>query len=319
MRVRASVALAIAVLAGTLLAVPSPASAFNHVVAPGESLSSVAATDGVTVEELAAANGLSGEAQLVAGSDLTIPAQGSEAGEPGGEATGAGEPGGEATGAGEPGSDAPPTEAAQSSPSAGGGYLVEPGDTLSSIAARDGTTVEALASANGLDPAGTLLSGTVLDLPGGSPEAVGTPAGAEAPPYPTEETVSPSEVGSIAEEHGISPSLAEAVAEQESGFNNGLTSSTDARGVMQIEPETWSYISRDLAGPPPLQAASASSNVRGGVLLLQQLLNETGGDPVGAVAGYFQGLESVRRHGEYPETEAYVDSVLALQRRFAGE
>ncbi len=301
-------ALAIAVLAATVLAAPSSAPAFDHVVAPGESLSSVAAADGLTVEELAAANGLSGEAQLVAGSELTIPAQGSAAAAPGVEAAGAGEPG----------SEAPPTEAAAASGAAGGGYVVEPGDTLSSIAARDGTTVEALASANGLDPAGLLLAGTVLGLPGSSPEALDTVA-AEAPPYPTEETVTPSEVGSIAEEHGISPSLAEAVAEQESGFNNGLTSSTDARGVMQIEPETWSYISRDLAGPPPLESASASSNIRGGVLLLQQLLNETGGDPVGAVAGYFQGLESVRRHGEYPETEAYVNNVLALQRRFAGE
>jgi LysM repeat protein len=288
-----------------VLAVPSSASAFSHVVAPGESLTSIAATDGLSVEELAAANGLSGETQLLAGSDLTIPAQG--------------EPGVEAAGAGETGSGAPPAEGPQSSPAVGGGYVVEPGDTLSSIAARDGTSVEALASANGLDPAGVLLAGTVLDLPGGSPEALEAAAGAEAPPYPTAETVSPSEVGSIAEEHGISPSLAEAVAEQESGFNNGLTSSTDARGVMQIEPETWSFISQDLAGPPPLEAASASSNVRGGVLLLQHLLNETEGDPAGAVAGYFQGLESVRRHGEYPETEAYVDNVLALQRRFAGE
>jgi N-acetylmuramoyl-L-alanine amidase len=304
-------ALAIAVLAATLVSAPSPAAAFTHVVAPGESLSSVAATDGLTVEELAAANGLSGEAQLLAGEDLTIPAQGAPLPA-------------ETSAQGVETSEAPAAEEAVSSSGAGGGYVVEPGDTLSAIAAREGTTVEALASDNGLDPAGLLLSGTVLAVPGASAEA-STAEGeapapvAEAPPYPTEESVSPSEVGAIAEEHGISPSLAEAVAEQESGFNNGLTSSADARGEMQIIPETWSFISRNLAGPPPLAPASASSNVRGGVLLLRYLLDETGGDPASAAAGYFQGLESVRQHGEYAETEQYVSSVLALQRRFAGE
>jgi LysM repeat protein len=286
--------LTIAAFAATSLLTPAAASAFTHVVVPGESLSSVAAADGLTLEELAAANGLSGEAQLIAGTDLTIPEQGLPANPAAAE---------EGEAATEPASGG----------GGGGGYVVEPGDTLSAIAAREGTTVEELASLNGFDPEGVLLSGAVIDVPGATsePSSVG--------PYPTEESVSPSQVGAIAEEHGISPSLAEAVAEQESGFDNGLTSSTDARGVMQIEPETWSFISRDLAGPPPLDEASASSNVRGGVLLLRYLLNETGGDPGAAAAGYFQGLESVRRHGEYPETEAYVNSVLALKSRFAGE
>ena len=48
---------------------------FAHVVTAGESLSSVAATDGLTVAQLAAANGLSSDAQLVAGSTLAIPPQ----------------------------------------------------------------------------------------------------------------------------------------------------------------------------------------------------------------------------------------------------
>src|ERR1700716_2777926 len=64
----------IPVAAATLLAAPTGASAaFPHLVAPGESLSSVAATDGLTVEQLAAANGLSPEASLISGSTLMIP------------------------------------------------------------------------------------------------------------------------------------------------------------------------------------------------------------------------------------------------------
>src|ERR1700736_3092887 len=62
--------------AATMLAAPAAASAaFPHVVAPGESLSSVAASDGLTVDQLAAANGLSPEASLTAGSTLMIPSQ----------------------------------------------------------------------------------------------------------------------------------------------------------------------------------------------------------------------------------------------------
>jgi hypothetical protein len=35
-----------------------------------------------------------------------------------------------------------------------------------------------------------------------------------------------------------------------------------------------------------------------------------------AVAGYYQGLAGVRRHGMYEDTKRYVANVLALQRQF---
>src|SRR5438445_5248367 len=121
MRLRA----VIPVAAATMLSAPAAASAaFVHVVAPGESLSSVAASDGVSVQELAAANGLSPEASLLAGSTLTIPPQTTGTAEAGlGEtesSTEAGEPTTEAAGSS--------TEGAASS---SGSYVVQPGDTLS--------------------------------------------------------------------------------------------------------------------------------------------------------------------------------------------
>jgi N-acetylmuramoyl-L-alanine amidase len=297
MRPRTLASIPVLILA---LAVPSVANAaFAHVVEPGETLSSVAAADGLSVSQLAAANGLSPEAQLVAGSTLAIPAV-----EAGSEET---------------------APAAAESPEAGGAYVVQPGDTLSAIAARAGMSVESLAALNGLEPEGVLLAGSVVRVSG---EGSVTPASSEgeassAPavdsaPYPTEETIAPTEVGAIAEENGVPSSFAEAIANQESGFNNAVTSGSDARGVMQILPGTWSWIGQDLAGSE-LDPASASSNVRGGVLMLHWLLGETGGDPGLAAAGYYQGLESVRREGELPETEQYVSSVLAQQARFAGE
>jgi soluble lytic murein transglycosylase-like protein len=208
--------------------------------------------------------------------------------------------------------------------SASAGYTVQPGDTLSSIAARAGTTVGALAAANGIDPNGVLVSGSTLRLSGSVAAASSQPVGAaaqgvaSAPPYPTPERVTASEVGSIASANGVSPSLAAAVGWQESGFNNDLVSVAGARGVMQILPGTWDWIQRTLTAGTPLAPASAVDNVRGGVLLLRALLNSTGGDPGLAAAGYYQGLPSVRRYGLFPSTQRYVNSVLALRSRFGG-
>ena len=53
-------------------------------------------------------------------------------------------------------------------------------------------------------------------------------------------------------------------------------------------------------------------------LLLRSLLHATGGDPALAAAGYYQGLPSVQRHGLYPDTQRYVQSVMALRSRFGG-
>jgi LysM repeat protein len=305
----------ISVAAVTVLATPATCSAaFVHVVAPGESLSSVAAADGLSVAQLADANGLSTEASLLAGSTLVIPPQ-------------------ESSGSGSTSEGEGQREEARPSWS-GGSYVVQPGDTLSAIAARAGMSVEELAAVNGIEVNAPLLSGTALRLSGASGEGAGSegsapaqaassgPEGDEtsesAPPYPTDETVSPSEVATIAAENGVSPSLAEAVAAQESGFNNGLTSGANARGVMQILPSTWSWIGESLSAAP-LAPASASSNVRGGVLFLRSLLQSTGGNPELAVAGYYQGLPSVLEQGELPSTEQYVGEVLARRQQYGGE
>ncbi|MGO9960986.1 MAG: LysM peptidoglycan-binding domain-containing protein [Solirubrobacteraceae bacterium] len=302
------------------LTFPGAASAaFEHVVAPGESLSSVAAADGLSVAQVAAANGLSPESQLVAGTLLAIPPQ-----------TGPSDD--SVTPTPVPESSGTSGTAGDQAPATSGGYVVAPGDTLSAIAARYGLSVDQLAAANGLDPNGILLAGSTIAVSGAAPSssstdtapAAATETSAPAPEVgaggaqPTPETVSPEEVGSIASENGVSPSLAEAIGYQESGFNNDLVSSTGATGVMQIEPGTWDYIGSDLATPPPLSPDSATDNIRGGVLLLHSLLAQTGGDAELAAAGYYQGLQSVLLHGMYSDTQQYVNDVMALQQRFGG-
>ena len=158
------------------------------------------------------------------------------------------------------------------------------------------------------------------DDPGG--DAAGVRASASAPAasagaQPTDETVSPSDVGAVAARNGVSPTLAEAVANEESGFNNDEVSPTGAVGVMQIEPSTWQYLRSELGGPP-LSPASAQDNVLGGVELLHSLLDQTGATQQLAAAGYYQGLGSVQAHGMYPGTRRYVRNVMALQTRFGG-
>jgi LysM repeat protein len=311
------------------LAAPACASAdFGHVIAAGESLSSVAAADGLSVDQLAAANGVSSDSQLTAGATLQIPPQTAGAGEAA-AATASGEGSPAATEQTSGSGSTSSSDSAGGSSSGEGGYTVQAGDTLSAIAAQDGTTVEQLAAANGLDPAGILPTGITLSIGGSSSAAAassdsgssasssdaGTTGGG---PQPTPETVTPQDVGQVAADHGVSPSLAEAIGDQESGFNNDLVSSTGATGVMQIEPGTWDYIDSDLATPPPLSPSSAQDNVRGGVLLLRSLLDQSGGDPSLAAAGYYQGLQSVREHGMYSDTEQYVNDVMALRQRFGG-
>ena len=381
---------------GAMLCVPATASAyFVHVVGPGESLSSIATQDGLSVAALAAANGLSPDTQLQAGSTIQIPPQGAsvvapstteETGEAGSTAVPAStstsgayvvQAGRHAVGdrralgrqrqrarrRQRPEPELVPADRHGSSSRGlglvrdgrarerydhelglglGGSYVVQAGDTLSAIAARAGESVNALAAANGLDPNKFLITGTVLRVPAGSASgsavdvsmssassdsnaATSQPVGGPAqgvptdPPYPTPERVTASEVGSVAAANGVPSSLADAIAWQESGFNNDLVSSADARGVMQILPGTWEWIQHSLdTGGPPLTPASAADNVRGGVLLLHSLLGSTGGDEAMAAAGYYQGLPSVMQNGVYPSTQNYVNSVLALQSQFGG-
>jgi soluble lytic murein transglycosylase-like protein len=166
----------------------------------------------------------------------------------------------------------------------------------------------------------------VLKLPAATAPAVNAQAQApapakklvpNAPPYATPGRTNAAEIGQIASIHGVSPSLAAAIAWQESGFNNGLVSSANARGVMQILPGTWSWIQDQLVSRP-LDPASTRENVHAGVMYLGQLLRDTGGDERRAVASYYQGLGSVRSRGLFKDTKRYVDAVMAHRGRFGG-
>jgi LysM repeat protein len=284
-----------------------------HTVAPGETLWSIAAASNLTTRALAAFNGLPVDAQVVLGDTVWVPS----------EAEAAAALARAGVGPSTPGVGAEPSTTG-AAPPALGAYVVKWGETLSGIAARSGVPVGQLAYMNGVDPARVLLAGTRLKLPTGAPGSAVSPGTSpppgpvpNAPPYPTPERVSSAQIGQIAIANAVPASLASAVAWQESGFNNGLVSSANARGVMQILPGTWDWVEQNLSSRP-LDPNSALDNVHTGVLYLGQLLRDTSGDPATAVAAYYQGLASVASRGMLPETQRYVANVLALRSRFGG-
>jgi LysM repeat protein len=290
------------------LAMPSAASAeVSRTVRPGETLWSIASANGLLTSALAAYNGVAVDHQVVLGSTIRIPTAAEALAVVNGTSA--------------------PTTAVAATPAAApeplGGYTVRPGDTLSGLAAQAGVPASAIAAMNGLDPDAFLLAGTVVKLPTGAPtpaaaaEPAPAPVVVNAAPDPTPVRLSSGQVTSIAAQHGAPAGLAAAIAWQESGFNNAMVSTANARGVMQVMPGTWQYVQENLASRQ-LNPDSAEDNVRAGSLYLARLLRDAGGDERLATAGYYQGLASVRKIGLLPETEQYVDNVMALRSRFGG-
>ena len=201
-------------------------------------------------------------------------------------------------------------------------YVVRPGDSLYAIAARQHVNPRVIARRNHLPRSLIVIIGQHLAIPhrvhvvtrAPSAPVVGRPhlfTGGTVPP--------PAQVAAIvratAHRWGVDPSLALAVAWQESGFNQRWISATDAVGAMQIEPYTGAYLSAYVVHRH-LNLYDAHDNATAGVALLAILLRETHGHAAKAVAGYYQGLASVQSRGMFNDTKAYVRSVLALRNRF---
>jgi soluble lytic murein transglycosylase-like protein len=114
----------------------------------------------------------------------------------------------------------------------------------------------------------------------------------------------------LAPRYGIEPRLALAVIAVESNFDATARSSKDARGLMQLIPETAERFNvRD--------AFDIRDNVRGGLAYLRWLLAYYRGEVALAVAAYNAGERTVDRYRgvpPYPETREYVRRVLGLFR-----
>ena len=180
-------------------------------------------------------------------------------------------------------------------------YVVAPGDSLTALATRFGTTVESLARANDLDPTAVLLIGTQPERAARRPALTATPSDVQA------------HLDGWAQKLGVAPDLVRALAWMESGYQPGVVSPVGARGVMQVMPETRDYVEQVILGHPVPQTVDGDIEV--GVLYLRHLLSQFDGDTKLALAAWYQGEAAVREFGLYQMTKPFVADVLALQSR----
>lgn len=283
------------------------AAGVTYTVRAGDTVSHIALRAGTSVAAIVAANGLDERATIQVGQVLTLS-------------------GTDGPDAATEGSD--DTDSAESA--AGGSHTVRAGDTLGEIALRYGTSVSALRDANpGLDARSTIVVGQTLRVPAAAKPVGSTFAGRTYPSdtvraaqankdalesrdAPTRERMQHIIVHA-ARDHGVDPALAQAISYQESGFNMRAVSPANAVGAMQVIPSSGRWAS-DLAGRQ-LDLLDPQDNATAGVVILRALTRAEP-DQATAIAGYYQGLTSVRNNGMYSDTRRYVANIQTLTERF---
>jgi LysM repeat protein len=268
-------------------------------VHPGDTLSEIAARYHTSVAHLVALNDLPGNGNLIyAGQTLKVPGASHHSGH---AATHHG-----------------------SSHLVTTWHTVVSGDTVDGLAARYHVSPARIAKRNHLPKSLVIVLGERLAIPHrvhGSQAAtvpVGTGIAHERRLLAKHSEPSRDEVRSMiratAGRWSLDPRLALAIAWQESGFNMREVSSVGAIGTMQVMPYTGAYLSTDVVHRP-LDLYNAQDNITAGVALLSLLTHEAKSVQQ-AVAGYYQGLQSVRDHGMYRSTKQYVANVMSLRASF---
>lgn len=288
--------------------------ALDYIVRPGDTLSEIAAGHDTTVDRIVSDNDLhsSGD-RITAGESLEIPAA------HGRPSSSAGRGSGEAT--------------ADDGARRIVDYTVRRGDTPSGLAVRFHAWTAEVVEMNGP----VLRVGERIKIPvvvaaarqdrrtgssgaadapsssarSGAPDSSGRSSSSSVQAGPSRAAVR-RVIASTSRQHGVDPDLALAVAWQESGWQMHPVSSAGAIGAMQVLPATGRWMSGVVGRP--LNLRDVQDNATAGVVLLDLLLERA--RPKVAVAGYYQGLAGVRRHGMYRDTKRYVANVLALQRQF---
>jgi LysM repeat protein len=293
-----SSALVAAMLAIIGLAWTGSAGAATVTVARGQTLTQIARNNGTTVPALASANGLSDPNRVEAGTVLQLPSSAT--------------------------TSAVTAPAAPVSPST---VVVTRGQSLWTIANHYGTTVSALASANGIANTAHVLIGAKLVIPGAFsmvslPVAVSESAPSTSSTLPAALLAQPELLTLLpvfqrwSSYFGVSAPLLEGMCWWESGWQAGVVSPTGAVGIGQLEPITVLTLTGEL-GNPSLNPDSASDNIEMAAAYLQQLLVENGGNQSLALADYYQGRASVNQSGMLPSTAQYVTGVLGAATLFS--
>jgi LysM repeat protein len=275
----------------------------SYTVRRGDTVSAISLRLGVPISRILADNHLDHRGRIYAGQHLRVPAQ-------------------------------PAKAQAKAARAAASGvrtrsYTVRAGDTVSDIAARMRSTTTGIIKANHLHRTGRIVVGQRIQVPVRSASSANSFAGrtyphavVEAARHNRSRLASRSVPGRdatrrlivhTAHRYGVDPALALAVAYQESGFNQRQVSVANAIGVMQVIPSSGRWAS-DLVGRR-LDLLDARDNVTAGVVILKAL-TRSASTRSQAIAGYYQGLASVRRNGMFVDTKAYVRSIESLVHRF---
>ena len=266
---------------------PAPsAKPSTYTIRAGDTLTGIAIGLGVSLTELAQANGISDPNRIYVGEVLVVPGRSSSSN--GGTSGGSG--GGATSGSSVE-------------------HVVLSGETLGGIADNYGVDLGSLASANNISDPNMIRVGQRLAIPSDYTLPVGL-FGRSA--------TSPSKLQLVpmfnlwADANAIPRDLVKAVAYHESGWNNSAISSVGAIGIGQIMPDTAVFISEVLIGKK-LDSRIPEDNIRMSARYLRYLLEETGWSTDQALASYYQGLSSVRSRGWYDDTKQYVANIQALR------
>ncbi len=283
--------------AGTSETGATAGGAVIHTVQPGDSVWAIARQYGISVAAVVEANDIADPSRIFAGQQLRI------------------------------GGTAPTTPGAAGRPAAPAApeqviHVVRRGESLWGIANAYGSSVGAVAAANGIADPSRIFGGQRLVIP--APTSAAPAAGSSAPRMP------PSMVSAVAERdairrmiveeasaQGVPAALALAVAWQESGWRQGIVSYAGAIGVMQLLPMTADWVGSTMLGMS-VDVHDARDNIRAGVRLLAHYMARYGADSDLVLAAYYQGQSAADRHGIYPVSRPYIASVRALMRIFGG-
>ncbi len=271
-----------------------------HVVRRGETTWGIAMQYGTSVAAIAEANGLSNPSRIFGGTRVVIPGVTASV-------------------------TTPPPAAAPSAPTPTTGgevvHVVKRGESTWGIAMQYGTSVAAIAEANGLSDPSRIFGGMRLVIPGGTPAPrVGQPAA----PLPAAMAAAVAQRDDVrrlitaeAERFGVPVSLALALAWQESGWRQSAVSYLGAIGVMQLLPSTAEWVATTMLHEP-VNVHDVRDNVRAGVRLIAHYLARYDGNVELTLAAYYQGQTGTDRHGVYSMSRTYVGAIQGLQRLFGG-
>lgn len=121
-------------------------------------------------------------------------------------------------------------------------------------------------------------------------------------------------IKTLSARYGIDPHLVKAIVKAESDFDPSAVSSSGARGLMQLMPDTAALMGvKDIHDPV--------ENVEGGIRYLNRMLEKFAWKVPLAVAAYNAGETAVAKYGRIPpysETQDYVKRVLRYYRAYKG-